>query len=73
MHGKRAGLLRCVRESPRAVMCFYVAAGRGAGSVGLAGDEAAHAGLMPGEAPLRVREGCGELLSVLSPSIKWPF
>ena len=50
MHGNCAGILRCVRESSRAVMCFYVAARRGAGSVGLAGDRPAHAGLMPSEA-----------------------
>lgn len=50
MHGNCAGILRCVRESSRAVMCFYVAAWHGAGSVGLAGDGPAHAGLMPSEA-----------------------
>lgn len=39
-----------------------------------ASDRPAHAGLRCPVKPLKqVREGCGELLSVLSPSIKWPF
>lgn len=39
-----------------------------------AGSRPAHAGLGCPVKPLKwVREGCGKFLSVLSPSIKWPF